>query len=180
MVEGQEQRSVGSVRVHFHALVHDTREGEQCMLQRAEPQNSRPQHTANQRTSERASGRASEPANQRTSERASERTAYERWMPHLSFEIFSSLMLPPPNLFSVPPVARFLKLPSSGPPVPAFGELGSLANGQPNWSMKPANSVSVERTAVNMMVVGPQLEVQAQAGTLQGVRGSRAAPGMTR
>ena len=42
----------------------------------------------------------------------------------VSFEIFSSLMLPPPNRFSVTPVAIFLNVPSGGPPVPALRELG--------------------------------------------------------
>merc|ERR1712032_148466 len=50
----------------------------------------------------------------------------------VSLEMFSSLMLPPLNLCSVPPVARFLKLPSGGPPVPHLGFLGSLACGHPN------------------------------------------------
>merc|ERR1719313_3139493 len=55
----------------------------------------------------------------------------------LSFEMFSSLILPPLERVSVPPVARFLKVPSGGPPVPALLEFGSLAFGQPNWSMNP-------------------------------------------
>jgi len=54
-----------------------------------------------------------------------------------SFEMFSSLMLPPLERFSVPPVFKFLKVPSEGPPVPALLDFGSLAWGQPNWFMKP-------------------------------------------
>merc|ERR1719409_787336 len=55
----------------------------------------------------------------------------------LSLEIFSSLMLPPLERRSVPPVFRFLKVPSGGPPVPALLDFGSLALGHPNWFMKP-------------------------------------------
>ena len=54
-----------------------------------------------------------------------------------SFEMFSSLMLPPRERVSMPPVARFLNWPSGGPPVPASGAFGFLAFGQPNWAMKP-------------------------------------------
>ena len=43
--------------------------------------------------------------------------------------MFSSLMLPPPERVSVAPVARFLKVPSGGPPVPARREVGSFAYG---------------------------------------------------
>ena len=39
--------------------------------------------------------------------------------------------------FSVFSVTRLMKVPSGGPPVPALGANGSLAYGQPNWSMKP-------------------------------------------
>merc|ERR1719443_457040 len=44
---------------------------------------------------------------------------------------YSSLMLPPPERVSVPPVLRFLKVPSGGPPVPARRDFGSLEYGQP-------------------------------------------------
>ena len=46
----------------------------------------------------------------------------------------SSLMLPPPERVSVPPVFRFLNEPSGGPPVPARCDFGSFEYGQPNWS----------------------------------------------
>jgi len=49
-----------------------------------------------------------------------------------SREMFSSLMLPPLNRRSFPPVFKFVKLPSGGPPVPARLDCGSLAWGQPN------------------------------------------------
>ena len=55
----------------------------------------------------------------------------------VSREMFSSRMLPPLKRFSVSPVARFLNVPSEGPPVPAAWLFGSLAYGQPNWFMKP-------------------------------------------
>merc|ERR1712151_233495 len=44
-----------------------------------------------------------------------------------SFEMSSSLMLPPLNRFSIAPVFKFLNSPSGGPPVPARRLLGSLA-----------------------------------------------------
>ena len=46
-----------------------------------------------------------------------------------SLEIFSSLMQPRLKRFSVAPEARFLKVPSGGPPVPARREVGSFAYG---------------------------------------------------
>ena len=52
-----------------------------------------------------------------------------------SFEIlaaYSSLMLPPLERLSMAPVTRFLKVPSSGPPVPAWLDFGSFEYGQPN------------------------------------------------
>merc|ERR1719487_322568 len=55
----------------------------------------------------------------------------------VSLEMFSSLMLPPFERRSVPPVFRFLNVPSGGPPVPARRDCGSFALGQPNWFMKP-------------------------------------------
>ena len=81
-------------------------------------------------------------------------TLRKNWLPPLFFapvlamdsvpgafdvrSMFSSLMLPPLNRFSVSPVAKFLKVvPSLGPPVPERCELGSLEKGQPNWFMKP-------------------------------------------
>merc|ERR1712232_970033 len=54
-----------------------------------------------------------------------------------SLEMFSSLMLPPFERRSVPPVFKFLKVPSGGPPVPALEDFGSLACGHPNWFMNP-------------------------------------------
>ena len=47
----------------------------------------------------------------------------------VSREMFSSRMLPPLKRFSVSPVARFLNVPSEGPPVPAAWLFGSLAYG---------------------------------------------------
>merc|ERR1740138_2007214 len=55
----------------------------------------------------------------------------------VSLEIFSSLILPPLERRSVPPVLRFLKVPSGGPPVPDLLDLGSFALGHPNWFMNP-------------------------------------------
>merc|ERR1719343_218602 len=55
----------------------------------------------------------------------------------LSLEMFSSLMFPPLKRRSFPPVFRFSKVPSGGPPVPARLDLGSFACGHPNWFMKP-------------------------------------------
>merc|ERR1740139_690125 len=55
----------------------------------------------------------------------------------VSREMFSSLILPPFERRSMPPVFRFLKEPSFGPPVPELRDFGSLAFGQPNWFMNP-------------------------------------------
>merc|ERR1712217_365197 len=43
----------------------------------------------------------------------------------VSLEMFSSLMLPPLERLSVPPVFKFLKVPSGGLPVPALLDIGS-------------------------------------------------------
>ena len=80
-------------------------------------------------------------------------TLRKNWLPPLFFapvlamdsvpgafdvrSMFSSLMLPPLKRRSVSPVARFLKVPSFGPPVPARFERGSFESGHPNWFMKP-------------------------------------------
>merc|ERR550532_90524 len=53
----------------------------------------------------------------------------------VSLDMFSSLMLPPFERRSVFPVFKFLNVPSSGPPVPARLDFGSLAFGHPNWFM---------------------------------------------
>lgn len=50
----------------------------------------------------------------------------------LCFAVCSSLMFPPFERVSVPPVTRFLKVPSGGPPVPERVDLGSFEKGQPN------------------------------------------------
>jgi hypothetical protein len=49
-----------------------------------------------------------------------------------SLEIFSSWMLPPLVRDSISPVARFLNVPSGGPPVPEREDFGSLLWGHPN------------------------------------------------
>merc|ERR1719335_127998 len=54
-----------------------------------------------------------------------------------SLEINSSLMLPPLDRVSMPPVFKFLYWPSGGPPVPARRLFGSLACGHPNCAMNP-------------------------------------------
>jgi hypothetical protein len=43
----------------------------------------------------------------------------------VSLEMFSSLMLPPFERLSLPPVFRFVKVPSGGPPVPALRDFGT-------------------------------------------------------
>ena len=49
-----------------------------------------------------------------------------------SFDTNSSMMLPPFLRVSSAPVARFTKVPSGGPPVPARGDAGSR-----EWTAKP-------------------------------------------
>mmetsp|Transcript_4246 Transcript_4246/g.13303 ORF Transcript_4246/g.13303 Transcript_4246/m.13303 type:complete len:200 (+) Transcript_4246:298-897(+) len=52
--------------------------------------------------------------------------------------VCSSLMLPPLNRFSCPPVFKLTnEVPSAGPPVPDRFDFGSFECGQPNWFMKP-------------------------------------------